>query len=78
MDDRGNRRRYYGQLVEKPLEILDMPAQSKFENFIDACIEDKQPISCGEDGVKVMEIMSDPLLSAKCRTGDFGRGTLSD
>ena len=47
IDDQGNRRRYHEQLVEKPLEILDMPAQSRFENFIDACIEDKQPISCG-------------------------------
>jgi len=65
MDDRGNRRRYHGKLMEKPLEIPDIPAQSKFENFIDACIEDKQPISCGEDGVKVMEIMSGALLSAK-------------
>ena len=54
-----------GKIVEGQLDIPDMPNSSRISNFLDACTSDKNPISCGEDGQKVMEIMSGALLSAK-------------
>ncbi len=42
-----------------------MPDQSKIGDFLDACTSDAKPMSTGEDGAKVMEIMSGALLSAK-------------
>ena len=54
-----------GKIVEEQLNMPDMPNASRIGNFLDACISDRKPISCGEDGQKVMEIMSGALLSAK-------------
>ena len=54
-----------GKIVEGQLNMPDMPNASRIGNFLDACISDRKPISCGEDGQKVMEIMSGALLSAK-------------
>jgi predicted dehydrogenase len=66
-DDKGNPRNYQAKLVEKDLEIPKMQAVSKLGDFINACINDTNPISSGEDGMKVMEIMSGTLLSAKLK-----------
>ena len=64
-DDQGNRRRYQSDLVETPLELPDRPFPDKFRDFLDACNSDAQPASNGEVGLKVTEIMSGSLLSAK-------------
>lgn len=64
-DDQGNRRRYQGNLVEAPLELPDRSFPDKFRDFLDACNSDAQPVSNGDVGLKVMEIMSGALLSAK-------------
>lgn len=64
-DDQGNRRRYQGNLVETPLELPDSPIPDKFRDFLDACNSDAQPVSNGDVGLKVTEIMSGALLSAK-------------
>jgi predicted dehydrogenase len=64
-DDRGRRRGYKAKLVEKELKVPDMPNPGKIGDFLNACVSDAKPISTGEDGVKVMEIMSGALLSAK-------------
>ena len=64
-DDQGNRRRYQGDLVETPLELPDMSFPDKFRDFLDACNSDAQPVSNGDVGLKVTEIMSGALLSAK-------------
>ena len=37
----------------------------KFRDFLDACNSDVQPVSNGDVGLKVTEIMSGSLLSAK-------------
>ncbi|MBD3181855.1 hypothetical protein GF312_06160 [Candidatus Poribacteria bacterium] len=65
IDDAGNKRRYNPNLVEKTLEMPKMSTPSKLEDFLDACVDDGKPISAGEDGMKVMEILSGSLLSAK-------------
>ena len=54
-----------GKIVEGQLNVPDMPSLSRIGGFLDACAGDRNPISCGEDGQKVMEIMSGALLSAK-------------
>ena len=64
-DDQGNRRRYQGDLVETPLELPDRSFPDKFRDFLDACNSDAQPVSNGDVGLKVTEIMSGALLSAK-------------
>ncbi len=64
-DDQGNRRRYQGSLVETPLELPDTSFPDKFRDFLDACNTDAQPVSNGDVGLKVTEIMSGALLSAK-------------
>ena len=64
-DDQGNRRRYQGNLAETPLELPDMSFPDKFRDFLDACNSDAQPVSNGDVGLKVTEIMSGALLSAK-------------
>ena len=64
-DDKGNRRRYQGNLVETPLELPDKHFPDKFRDFINSCSNDEQPISNGDVGLKVTEIMSGALLSAK-------------
>ena len=64
-DDKGNRRRYQGNLEETPLELPDIHIPDKFRDFIDACNSDAQPVSNGDVGLKVTEIMSGALLSAK-------------
>ena len=64
-DDKGNPRRYQAKLVEKELELPDIPNPGKIGDFLDACTSDAKPMSSGEDGMKVMEIMSGALLSAK-------------
>ena len=64
-DDQGNRRRYQGNLVETPLELPDTSFPDKFRDFLDACNSDAQPVSNGDVGLKVTEIMSGALLSAK-------------
>jgi predicted dehydrogenase len=64
-DDKGNPRRYQPKLVEKELKTPDLPSVSKIGDFLKACNSDAKPISSGEDGMKVMEIMSGALLSAK-------------
>ncbi len=64
-DDQGNRRRYQGSLVETPLELPDTSFPDKFRDFLDACNSDAQPVSNGDVGLKVTEIMSGALLSAK-------------
>ena len=64
-DDQGNRRRYQSDLVEVPLELPDRPFPDKFRDFLDACNSDSQPASNGDVGLKVTEIMSGSLLSAK-------------
>ena len=64
-DDQGNRRRYKGELVETPLELPDRSFPDKFRDFLDACNSDAQPVSNGDVGLKVTEIMSGALLSAK-------------
>ena len=64
-DDQGNRRRYQGNLVEKPLELPDRSFPDKFRDFLDACNSDAQPVSNGDIGLNVTEIMSGALLSAK-------------
>ena len=64
-DDQGNRRRYQGNLVETPLEFPDVSFPDKFRDFLDACNSDAQPVSNGDVGLKVTEIMSGALLSAK-------------
>ena len=64
-DDQGNRRRYQGSLVETPLELPDTSFPDKFRDFLDACNSDAQPVSDGDVGLKVTEIMSGALLSAK-------------
>lgn len=43
-DDAGNRRRYQAKLVEKSLELPDMPHVSKIGDFLNACTSDAQPI----------------------------------
>ena len=64
-DDQGNRRRYQSDLVETPLELPDRPFPDKFRDFLDACNSDAQPASNADVGLKVTEIMSGSLLSAK-------------
>jgi len=64
-DKSGKPIRYRAKLVEKELEVPDIPNPGKFGDFLNACLSDAKPISSGEDGVKVMEIMSGALLSAK-------------
>ena len=64
-DDQGNRRRYQGNLVETPLALPDRSFPDKFRDFLDACNSDAQPVSNGDVGLKVTEIMSGALLSAK-------------
>ncbi len=64
-DDQGNRRRYQGNLVETPLELPKKSFPDKFRDFLDACNSDAQPASNGDVGLKVTEIMSGSLLSAK-------------
>ncbi|MDE0469250.1 MAG: Gfo/Idh/MocA family oxidoreductase [Candidatus Poribacteria bacterium] len=64
-DDQGNRRRYQSDLVETPLELPNRPFPDKFRDFLDACNSDAQPASNGDVGLKVTEIMSGSLLSAK-------------
>ncbi len=64
-DDQGNRRRYQSDLVETPLELPKSAFPDKFRDFLDACNSDAQPVSNGDVGLKVTEIMSGSLLSAK-------------
>jgi predicted dehydrogenase len=64
-DDKGSPRRYKAKLVEKSLEVPDILNPGRIGDFLNACTGDAKPISSGEDGVKVMEIMSGALLSAK-------------
>ena len=64
-DDQGNRRRYQGNLVETPLELPERSFPDKFRDFLDACNTDAQPVSNGDIGLNVTEIMSGALLSAK-------------
>ena len=66
-DDKGNRRRYQGNLVETPLELPDRHFPDKFRDFLNACNSDAQPVSNGDIGQKVTEIMSGALLSAKLK-----------
>ncbi|MCG9127746.1 Gfo/Idh/MocA family oxidoreductase [Candidatus Poribacteria bacterium] len=66
-DDKGNRRRYQGNLVETPLELPDRHFPDKFRDFLNACNSDTQPVSNGDIGQKVTEIMSGALLSAKLK-----------
>ena len=64
-DDQGNRRRYQSNLVETPLEPSERSFPDKFRDFLNACNSDAQPVSNGDVGLKVTEIMSGSLLSAK-------------
>ena len=64
-DAQGTRRRYQGKLVETPLELPTREFPDKFLDFLNACNSDAQPVSNGDLGVKVAEIMSGSLLSAK-------------
>lgn len=64
-DDKGNPRRYQAKLVEKELELPDVPNVSKIGDFLNACVTGAKPMCSGEDGMKIMEIMSGALLSAK-------------
>ncbi|MDE0425075.1 MAG: Gfo/Idh/MocA family oxidoreductase [Candidatus Poribacteria bacterium] len=64
-DDQGNRRRYQGNLVETSLELPERSFPDKFRDFLDACNSDAQPVSNGDIGLNVTEIMSGSLLSAK-------------
>ena len=64
-DDQGNRRRYQSNLVETPLEPPERAFPDKFRDFLNACNSDAQPVSNGDVGLKVTEIMSGSLLSAK-------------
>jgi predicted dehydrogenase len=64
-DDKGRRKRYQAKLVEKELEVPDIPNPGKIGDFLNACESDAKPICTGEDGAKIMEIMSGALLSAK-------------
>lgn len=64
-DDQGNRRRYQSDLVETPLVPPKTDFPDKFRDFLDACNSDAQPVSNGDVGLKVTEIMSGSLLSAK-------------
>ncbi len=64
-DDQGNRRRYQSDLVETPLELPEKAFPDKFRDFLNACNSDAQPVSNGDVGLKVTEIMSGSLLSAK-------------
>ena len=64
-DDQGNRRRYQSDLIETPLELPERSFPDKFRDFLDACNSDAQPVSNGDVGLKVTEIMSGSLLSAK-------------
>ena len=64
-DEQGNRRRYRENLVETPLELPDASFPDKFRDFLNACNSDAQPVSNGDVGLKVTEIMSGSLLSAK-------------
>ncbi len=66
-DEQGNRRRYRDNLIETPLELPDMSFPDKFRDFLDACNSEAQPVSNGDVGLKVTEIMSGALLSAKLR-----------
>ncbi len=53
------------KIIEKKLKIPNIPNPDKIGDFLNACTSDARPISTGEDGVKVMEIISGALLSAK-------------
>lgn len=53
------------KIVEAELEVPDIPNPGTIGNFLNACTSDAKPISSGEDGQKVMEIMAGSLLSAK-------------
>ncbi len=64
-DDQGNRRRYQSDLVETPLALPKSSFPDKFRDFLNACNSDAQPVSNGDVGLKVTEIMSGSLLSAK-------------
>ncbi|MFQ6040700.1 MAG: Gfo/Idh/MocA family protein [Candidatus Poribacteria bacterium] len=64
-DDKGRPRRYQAKLVEKELAVPDIPNPGKIGDFLNACSSDRKPICAGEDGMKIMEIMSGALLSAK-------------
>ncbi|MCY3739393.1 MAG: Gfo/Idh/MocA family oxidoreductase [Candidatus Poribacteria bacterium] len=64
-DDQGNRRRYQSDLVETPLELPEKSFPDKFRDFLNACNSDAQPVSNADVGLKVTEIMSGSLLSAK-------------
>lgn len=64
-DEQGNRRRYQSDLVETPLALPGKSFPDKFRDFLNACNSDAQPVSNGDVGLKVTEIMSGSLLSAK-------------
>ncbi len=64
-DDQGNRRRYQSDLVETPLEMPKRAFPDKFRDFLNTCNSDAQPASNGDVGLKVTQIMSGSLLSAK-------------
>jgi predicted dehydrogenase len=66
-DDKGRPIRYRAKLVEKELEVPNIPNPGKFGDFLNACTSDVKPICTGEDGMKIMEIMSGALLSAKLK-----------
>jgi predicted dehydrogenase len=53
------------QIIEGKLEVADIPNPGKIGDFLNACTSTAKPISSGEDGMKVMEIMSGALLSSK-------------
>ncbi len=54
-----------GKIVEGKLEVIDIPNPGQIGDFLNACLSSAKPISSGEDGIKVMEILSGALLSAK-------------
>jgi len=64
-DSAGRVTHYNAKLVEKELELPNIPNPGRIGDFLNACSSDAKPICSGEDGVKIMEIMSGALLSAK-------------
>jgi len=54
-----------GKIESTPLEKPEREMPNFIGDFVKACISNAQPITPGEDGQKVMEIMSGALLSAE-------------
>lgn len=53
-----------GTEVNEPIELSEKPRESFDAHFVRACLNDLEPLSTGEDGLKVMQIIEAAFQSA--------------